>query len=173
MMQIFVNAIEKSRTDNTQYVLFKSLDMLCVSDKVALLELLQDGWQIMGEYHNGVEYERFKLTSVYETTSVNHFIHEEILNKRKRNYSVDIIYLLFQEFFQPKTCKSEGLNVHISFWKRIETQNGQKIARDDMKFEDKDARKIRDFLVALRCKQDNDTLIDLIQKKLNEVNPQC
>lgn len=42
-----------------------------------------------------------------------------------------------------------------------------------MKFEDKDARKISDFLVALMCKQDNDTLIDLIQKKLNEVNPQC
>ena len=80
-MQIFVNAIEKSRTDDTQYVLFKSLDMECVSDKRALLELLQDGWQIMGKYHNGVGYEKYKLTSPFETTSVNHYIHETIFVK--------------------------------------------------------------------------------------------
>ena len=165
-MQIFVNAIEKSRTDSTQYVLFKSLDMLHVSDKRALLELLQDGWQIMGEYHNGVGYERYRLTSTFQTTSVNHYIHEAILNKRQRNYCVDMIYLCFQEFFQPKTCKSEGINVNIHFYKKIETKNGTKTIREDMRFEDESARKVKDFLITCRCKQDNDTLIDLLEKEL-------
>ena len=169
MMQIFVDAIEKSRTCETQYVLFKSLDMKRVYDKRALLELLQDGWQIMGEYHNGVGHERYRLTSPFETTSVNHYINESILKKKKRNYCVDIIYLLFQEFFQPITCKSEDLNVHIGIYKRIETPNGSKVIRDDMRFEGDSARQIKDFLVICGCQQDNDTLIDLIQKKLNEV----
>lgn len=41
IVQIHINAIEKSRVSDIQYVLSKSLDMVCVSDRNKLLEYLK------------------------------------------------------------------------------------------------------------------------------------
>lgn len=43
MMQIHIDAIQKSRVEEVQYVLSKSFDMACVSDENQLLEYLKDG----------------------------------------------------------------------------------------------------------------------------------
>ena len=78
-MSIHAHAIEKSRVDDVQYVLRKSLDMVCVSDEDALLAYLKDGWDIVGKYNNGAGYDTYRTTSEPEIASIKCFMEKELL----------------------------------------------------------------------------------------------
>ena len=172
MMQIFVNAIEKSRTDNTQYVLFKSLDMLCVSDKRKLLELLKDGWQMMGEYHNGVGYEKYYITDSSVVKSFENYLNDKVFKHPTKSdviHNANTVYIHFQIYYEPITCKIEGSNVGITFFQH----NGNQCVPEYFRIENSEnVELIKRFLNVFGVKQDNDSLIDLFEKEM-EARSKC
>ena len=172
MMQIFIDAIEKSRTDDTQYVLFKSLDMEHVSDKRVLLELLQDGWQIMGEFHNGIGYEKYYIESAEIIKSFISYLSNEIFKRSINNdvvQNANTIYMCFQFYYESITCKPDGANVGITFFQH----KGNQCIPEHFRIENsEDVESVKRFLNIFGVKQDNDALIDLLEKEL-EVKSQC
>ena len=165
-MQIFVNAIEKSRTDNTQYVLFKSLDMLCVSDKRKLLELLKDGWQMMGEYHNGIGYEKYYITDSSVVKSFENYLNDKVFKRNTKSdviHNANTVYINFQFYYEPITCKVDGSNANITFFQH----KGNQCIHEHFRIENNEnIELIKRFLNVFSVKQDNDTLIDLLEKEL-------
>lgn len=161
MMQIHIDAIQKSRVADIQYVLRKSLDMVCVSDEKQLLEYLKDGWEIAGKYNNGAGYDNFKTTDEKEIWCIKNFIEKELLGFEVKSAST--VTVSFQEFFAPITCKSEEVRVFITFYNVIDG----KLEHEDFRFYGDNAKRVRDIIFCLNMKQDKATVIDLIEKKMN------
>lgn len=166
MMQIFVDAIEKSRTDDTQYVLFRSLDMKCISDKRKLLELLKDGWQIMGKYHNGIGYEKYHITDSSIVKFFGNYLNDKIFERNIKSdviHNANTVYIDFQIYYEPINCKVDGSNAGITFFQH----KGNQCIHEYFYIENNEnVESIETFLDAFCIKQDNDTLIDLLEKKL-------
>ena len=160
MMQTHIDAIQKSRVADIQYVLRKSLDMVCVSDEKQLLEYLKDGWEIAGKYNNGARYDNFKTTNEREISCIKNFIEKELLGFEIKSAST--VTISFQEFFEPITCKSEEVRAFITFYNTIDG----KLEHEDFRFNAENAKRIRDIISVLHMKQDKTTVIDLIEKKM-------
>lgn len=159
MMQIHIDAIQKSRVADVQYVLKKSLDMVCVSDEKQLLEYLKDGWEIAGKYNNGAGDDNYKTTDEKEIWCIKNFIEKELLGFEIKSAST--VTVSFQEFFEPITCKPEEIRAFITFYNVIDG----KLEHEDFRFYDDNAKRIRDIIFGLNMKQDKATVIDLIEKK--------
>lgn len=160
MMQIHIDAIQKSRVADIQYVLRKSLDMACVSDEKQLLEHLKDGWEIAGKYNNGTGYDNFKTTDEKEIWCIKNFIEKELLGFEVKSAST--VTVSFQEFFAPITCKSEEVRAFITFYNVIDG----KLEHEDFRFYGDNIKRVRDIIFGLNMKQDKATVIDLIEKKM-------
>ena len=160
MMQIHIDAIQKSRVADIQYVLRKSLDMACVSNEKQLLEYLKDGWEIDGKYNNGDGYDDFKTTDEREIYCIKNFIEKELLGFEVKSAST--VTVSFQEFFAPITCESEEVRAFITFYNVIDG----KLEHEDFRFYGDNAKRVRDFVFGLNMKQDKATVIDLIEKKM-------
>lgn len=160
MMQIYVDAIQKSRVSDIQYVLSKSLDMACVSDEKKLLEYLKDGWEITGKYNNGTGYENYKTTDEMEIQCIRNFIEKELLGFEIKSAST--VTVSFQEFFAPVTCQSEEVRAFITFYNTIDG----KLEHEDFHFYGDNVKRVKDIIFGLDMKQDKATVIDLIEKKM-------
>lgn len=160
MMQIHIDAIQKSRVAEVQYVLRKSLDMACVSDEKQLLEYLKDGWEIAGKYNNGTGYDNFKTTDEKEIWCIKNFIEKELLGFEVKAAST--VTVSFQEFFAPITCQSEEVRAFITFYNTVDG----KLEHEDFRFYGDNAKRVRDIVFGLNMKQDKATVIDLIEKKM-------
>ena len=160
MIQIHIDAIEKSRVADIQYVLRKSLDMVCISDEKQLLEYLKDGWEITAKYNNGVGYDNFKTTDEKEIWCIKNFIEKELLGFEVKSAST--VTVSFQEFFEPITCKSEEVRAFITFYNAIDG----KLEHEDFRFYGDNAKRVRDIIFGLNMKQDKVTVIDFIEKKM-------
>lgn len=160
MIQIHIDAIEKSRVADIQYVLRKSLDMVCISDEKQLLEYLKGGWEIAAKYNNGVGYDNFKTTDEKEIWCIKNFIEKELLGFEVRSAST--VTVSFQEFFEPITCKSEEVRAFITFYNAIDG----KLEHEDFRFYGDNAKRVRDIVFGLNMKQNKVTVIDLIEKKM-------
>lgn len=160
MMQIHVNAIEKSRVGDIQYVLRKSLDMACVSEEKRLLEYLKDGWEIAGKYNNGVGYDSYRTTDEREIFCIKNFIEKELLGFEIE--SASSVTISFQEFFAPITCKSKEVRGFITFYNTVDG----KLEHENFRFYDDNANRIKDLIFGLNMEQDKATVIDLIEKKM-------
>ena len=159
-MQIHIDAIQKSRVEDVQYVLRKSLDMACVSDEKQLLEYLKDGWEIAGKYNNGTGYDNFKTTDKKEIWCIKNFIEKELLGFEVKSASTVTVSL--QEFFAPITCQSEEVRAFITFYNTVDG----KLEHEDFRFYGDNAKRVRDIVFGLNMKQDKATVIDLIEKKM-------
>ena len=160
MMSIHAHAIEKSRVDDKiQYVLRKSLDMVCVSDEDTLLAHLKDGWDIVGRYNNGVGEDAYKTTSESEIAVIKSFIEKELLGFEIKPAST--VTVSFQEFFAPKSCTSEGLNVDIGFFNNIDG----KFEHECFRFEEDKARGVKRLLTVLGMQQYKEAVIHLIERR--------
>lgn len=160
MMQIHIDAIQKSRVADIQYVLRKSLDMACVSDEKQLLEYLKDGWEITGKYNNGTGYDNYKTTDEKEIQCIKNFIEKELLGFEIKSAST--VTISFQEFFVPITCQSEEVRCFVTFYNTIDG----KLEHEDFRFYGDNAKRIKDIVFGLNMKQDKATVIDLIEKKM-------
>lgn len=160
MMQIYVDAIQKSRVEDIQYVLSKSLDIACVSDEKKLLEYLKDGWEIAGKYNNGTCYEDYKTTDEREIQCIKNFIEKELLGFEIKSAST--VTVSFQEFFAPITCQSEEVRCFVTFYNTIDG----KLEHEDFRFYGDNAKRVKDIVFNLNMKQDKATVIDLIEKKM-------
>lgn len=167
MMQIHIDAIQKSRVAETQYVLSKSLDMVCISNEKQLLEYLKDGWEIVGKYHNGVGEYNYKVSSkndvdfnIFVIDSIKGFIEKELLGFEIKPATA--VTISFQEFFAPVTCQSEEVRAFITFYNTVDG----KLEHEDFRFNTENAKRIRDIISVLHMKQDKATVIDLIEKKM-------
>lgn len=160
MMQIYVNAIQKSRVADIQYVLSKSLDMACVSDEKKLLEYLKDGWEITGKYNNGTGYDNYKTTDENEIQCIKNFIEKELLGFEIKSAST--VTISFQEFFAPITCQSEEVRCFVTFYNTVD----EKFEHEDFRFYGDNAKRVKDIVFGLNMKQDKATVIDLIEKKM-------
>ena len=160
MMQIHIDAIQKSRVADIQYVLSKSLDMACVSDEKQLLAYLKDGWEIAGKYNKGAGYDTFKTTDEKEIWCIKNFIEKELLGFEVKSAST--VTVSFQEFFAPITCQSEEVRAFITFYNVIDG----KLEHEDFRFYGDNAKRVRDIIFGLNMKQDKATVIDLIEKKM-------
>lgn len=160
MIQIHVNAIEKSRVADIQYVLRKSLDMACVSDEKELFEYLKDGWDIAGKYNNGVGYDNYRTTEEKEIFCVKNFIEKELLGFEIKSAST--VTISFQEFFEPITCKSEEVRCFVAFYNTVDG----KLEHENFCFYGENAKRIKDLIFGLNMKPDKATVIDLIKKKM-------
>ncbi len=158
-MKIHIDAIEKSRVADIQYVLKKNTDTACISDKKQLLTLLKDGWDIVGKYNNGAGYDNYKTTDEKEISCIKSFIEKELLGFEIKSAST--VTISFQEFFEPVTCESEDLRAFIVFHHIV---NG-KFEHEGFRFNGENAKKVRDVVLGLNMKQDKATVIDLLEKK--------
>lgn len=158
MMQIHIDAIQKSRVADVQYVLSKSLDMACVSDEKKLLEYLKDGWEIAGKYNNGVGYDNYKTTNEKEIWCIKNFVEKELLGFETKSAST--VTVSFQEFFAPITCQSEEVRAFITFYNTVDGKY------EVFRFYGDNAKRIKDIIFALHMRQDKATVIDLIEKKM-------
>ena len=162
MMQTHIDAIQKSRVTEVQYVLSKSLDMACVSDENQLLEYLKDGWEIAGKYNNGVGYENFKTTDKKEIWCIKNFVEKGLLGFEVKSAST--VTVSFQEIFEPITCKSEEVRAFITFYNAIDG----KLEHENFRFYGDNAKRVRDIIFGLNMKQDKATVIDFIEQKWQE-----
>lgn len=160
MMQIHIDAIQKSRVAEVQYVLSKSLDMAYISDEKRLLKYLKDGWEIAGKYNNGVGYDNYKTTDEREIFCIKNFIEKELLGFEIKPASA--ITVSFQEFFAPITCKSEEIRGFITFYNTV----NRKLEHENFRFYGDNAKRIKDLIFGLNMKQDKAAVIDLIEKKM-------
>lgn len=160
MMQIHMDAIQKSMVAETQYVLRKSLDMACVSDKKELLKFLKDGWEIVGKYHNGVGDYDYKTASKMEIASIKSLIEKEFFGFEINPATT--VTISFREYFSPITYESEELNVYITFYNEFDG----KLEYEKFHFQTGKAERVRDLLFILNMKQDKATVIHLIEKKM-------
>lgn len=160
MMQIHIDAIQKSRVADVQYVLRKSLDMACVSDEKELLEYLKDGWEIARKYNNGAGYDNYKTTDEKEIWCIKNFIEKELLGFEIKSAST--VTISFQEFFAPVTCQSEEVRAFITFYNVVDG----KLEHEDFRFYGDNAKGVKDIVFGLNMRQDKETVIDLIEKKI-------
>lgn len=113
MNDIYVNAILKSQTKDTQYVIEKSFDLLLVDNKIDLLNYLKNGWNIKGKYHNGSGCYKYIIKDKTVIDILFHYL--ETKTKLYNNFTVTDIILNFQEYFD-RNANSEGINVDITIW---------------------------------------------------------
>lgn len=113
MNDIYVNAILKSQTKSTQYVIEKSFDLLLVDNKIDLLNYLKNGWNIKGKYHNGSGYYKYIIKDKTVIDILFHYLETRI--KLCSDSIVTDIVLNFQEYFD-RRANSEGMNVDITIW---------------------------------------------------------
>lgn len=162
MMQIHVNAIEKSRVADIQYVLRKGFDMACVSNEQQLLEYLKDGWEIAGKYSNGVGYNKYKTTDEREIFCIKNFIEKE-LHGYEFKLVASTVTISFLEYFEPITCELKKIVALIVF----SVPFNRRFKHYSYPFENENAKKIKNFLIFdLNMKQDKANVIDLIEKKM-------
>lgn len=159
MMQIHIDAIRKSEVTETQYVLQKSLDMICVSDKKELLTYLKDGWEIVGKYHNGVGDDNYKTNSEIEIASIKSLIEEFFGFKINPVTSVSIS---FREHFEPITYETQELKAYITFFRIVDGE----LDHENLHFNTENAKRIRDLIFILNMKQDKETVINFIEKQM-------
>ena len=160
-MQIHIDAIEKSRTEDTQYVLRKSLYMVRISNKKDLLEYLKDGWDIVGKYHNGVRDEYYKITNQTELSCIKEFI--ERIHFIRNIKSVSTITVHFSEYFEPITCKTIELMGTVKLFGLVDG----KLEHEIFCCREKYANKLKGLLLDLSIQQDKTSVINLLEKKMN------
>lgn len=151
MMQIFIDAIEKSRSGNTQYVLQKSLEMVRVSDKDKLLSYLQDGWEIAGKFNYGVSLDVFVIKDCKAISCISNFIENEDIGVKIEPYA----YISIKESFDNVFCKRKNIKCFVSF---VWYEKGN-LRRRNLYFTNENAEKIRDFIYILGIKRDKESII--------------
>ena len=162
MMQIHVDAIKASLRGKTQYVLSKSLDMVRVSDLETLLDYLKSGWDIVEKYHNGDGEENYKTTSESEIDRIKYVIENLTGFEIKPATTVTVS---FTEYFEDVTCKPEKLVAEAIFFNIVD----EKLEHENYRFEDDEAKKIRDVMVhILGMRQDKSAIISLLEKQLKK-----
>lgn len=164
MNDIFIRAILESQNGNTQYILSKSLDTICVSDAKTALDYLNKGWNLKVKFQNGVGYESFKVISESDINIIKNFIENKLLGFEVS--SANIIYLSFKEFYPYANCTSYGLNADVTLFSTI--KNNEKNVSKTLSFADDKANQLRYVLYALNIKPDNDSIIKHLEKECNK-----
>lgn len=156
MMQVYIDAIEASRTGNTQYVLNKGLDIVRVYDKKALYSLLKEGYEIRGIYHNGVGEYDYTIASIKEIGIIKDFLSSAL----DINFGpFDIVSIRFQEFFEPIICKREELKCFVTLF----VNKDNSFAHENLVLKEETASKLQSLLFRLGCKQESSQLIRLLK----------
>jgi len=75
MMNIFVNAIEKSKHGQTQYVLQKGLEYVTCIYGLDLLKYLKEEWTIAGIFHNGIEEANYVIEDKQNVSAIKRFLN--------------------------------------------------------------------------------------------------
>ena len=156
MMQVYIDAIEASRTGNTQYVLNKGLDIVRVYDKKALYSLLKEGYEIKGIYHNGIGEYDYTIASSKEIGIIKDFLSSAL----DINFGpFDIVSISFQEFFEPFTCKREELKCFVTLF----VNKNSSFTHENLVLKEEAASKLQSLLFRLGCKQESSKLIKLLK----------
>lgn len=169
MNDIYVNAILRSRINDTQYVIEKSLDLLLVDNKINLLNYLKNGWNIKGKYHNGVGYYSYRIDDEATIGVLSNYLKSK--HKIYCTSVITTIYFSFQEFFD-RSAKSEGMNVDVTIW------NTSKKRHTNYRLENEQAKDIYDFIVScglcgLNISQDKYMLIREIEVNIKNGKLMC
>ncbi len=160
-MQIFIEAIEKSRVGKPEYILAKSLDVVRTNDEKKVLKFLKNGYTPKGKFVNGVGEYNYRLDEPKYISVAKKYIENELLGFEVIE-KVDFIIFDFQEFFESITCKSEELKLTIYFWN---VENGKP---EIVRFKGIKAKEMRDFLIfgCGNVKQDGNSLMRLLERKI-------
>lgn len=156
MMQVYIDAIEASRTGNTQYVLSKGLDIVRVYDKKALYSLLKEGYEIRGIYHNGVGEYDYTIASSNEISIIKDFLSSAL----DINFGpFDKVSIRFQEFFEPIAYKREELKCFVTLF----VNKNSSFTYENLVLKEETASKLQNLLFRLGCKQESSQLIKLLK----------
>lgn len=148
MMQIYTDAINRSRSGSAQYVLSQGLYLELSGDKESVQKKVRQGYQIEGKFLNGCGYENYKVASPRALEISRNFLHNEC-NLDVRD-SFTCISFSFQEFFD-SLSKSEDLNVDLAAW-----SGNKRIGKHRLTGEK--AYRLRDLFLMLGFKQDSEYL---------------
>lgn len=118
MDQIFIDALVDSRKyAPVQYVLCKGLEHRRISgdNRVMLLHMLKNGWDIAAKFNNGSDEEDYRITAPADIA----LLIVIVLNRSLRKADTSVIYstvcVSFQNFYTADTNEEDGAKCWLSF----------------------------------------------------------
>ena len=171
LMPVYQNAINASKTGDTQYVIERSLDIFCTGNKNSALRYLSDGWDLKAVCNNGVLECTWRLNAMIVAAAKNYDVYLRIAQLLGLPKDKCMIRINTQEFYD-YAGEPEAVYMYLDVWK-LNDPKPQTIwiTPKDTKSPDfvagqEKAKAILDILLVYGVKQDKEPVIRDLQQKL-------
>lgn len=136
-MQLYIDAIKKSKNGESQYILQKG-SYLARGDEEESNKLLQDGCKIIEKFHNGVGY---KTYNIRDLSSIQ-LLSDRFAFGQWVDFHIALATFNFSHFYF-ENAEIEDTYLDVTLWN--ETYN----ERRSFHIRAKEAKEIEDFLVLM------------------------